>query len=47
MAEALKTTLDRWLLGPKSSFRNGHRTWLYLAYLVLVIGLLAAVGLKG
>ena len=39
----MRAILANWLMGPGSTFRNGRRTWLYLGYLGLVVGLLAAV----
>ncbi len=33
-----RARLQEILLGPGTSFRNGHRTWIYLAFIMLVLG---------
>lgn len=33
-----KSKLNEIFLGPGSSFRNGHRTWIYLVFIVAVLG---------
>ena len=38
------TRISRWLLGPSSSFRNANRTWLYLAFILIVVALVALLG---
>jgi hypothetical protein len=43
---ALSAQLSGWLLGPRSTFRNGGRNWLYTGYLVAVVALLAAVAAR-
>jgi len=44
MSESVPTMLQRIFLGPMTSFRNGHRTWLYLGFILLIILLIAISG---
>lgn len=37
----LRSTLERWLLGPASTFRNANRNWLYLGFIVLIVAVVA------
>ncbi len=37
--------VQRVLLGPPTTFRNGHRTWLYLGYILVIVAVLAASAL--
>ncbi len=46
MSQTLQMFLQRIFLGPRSSFRNGHRPWLYSGFIALIILLIGMSGAR-